>query len=273
MTRPSRNLQRLFFWKNVSGRVIPLLALLLLLSACAVVPVQENHLGNGAREWAAYMAYCGEREQDRKPFRLRGSVRFGMEENMHRATFLLWSNGGLPIRMDVLAGFNSVVARILETSDRFVAYSPLEKKALLYEGNSRIHLNLGKPLPFSPADLSLLMQGEFHKVFGPNSGDSWREGENFRFALAGRHVGNILDLRSDGLPVKWVRPGDWTLDIAYTEEIPPRPRRFEMSHQDGYRAIVLIKEREYPETVFSEEQLSLVLPEDTQLVPVRKAAY
>ena len=86
-------------------------------------------------------------------------------------TLLLWSNGYLPIRLDVMAGVGAIAARIQETQDSFTAYSPNEnKRHQVFHGAPAMQLNFGKPVPFALRDFSALMRGHFHEVFGMAEG-------------------------------------------------------------------------------------------------------
>ena len=52
------------------------------------------------------------------------------------------------------------------------------------------------------------------------------------------------------------------------DAVPPLPRRLTLTHSNGKRAILLIKEREKPAKAFTEEQMRLTLPEDVPLLPL-----
>ena len=58
------------------------------------------------------------------------------------------------------------------------------------------------------------------------------------------------------------------MEILYTDDASPLPRRLNLTHSNGKRAIVLVKEREKPAQAFTEAQLSLPLPEDVPLLPL-----
>ncbi len=59
--------------------------------------------------------------------------------------------------------------------------------------------------------------------------------------------------------------------IDYDEAVPPLPRKIAITHAKGYSAILLVKERERPQA-FTGEQLGLVLPEGTEVLPLREGA-
>lgn len=145
-------------------------------------------------------------------------------------SLLFWSNGTLPIRLDVMAGVNSLAARLLEDQNLFVAYAPGEEKALVHEGRERIQMNFGKPVPLSLRDFSALMRGRFHEVFGPVRGEkpSRTEEGNLRFLLRGGLQAGELDLTPAGLPVRWAQPDGWIMSIGYGDETPPLPYRIRL---------------------------------------------
>ena len=109
--------------------------------------------------WQAYQSYASARASDHGPYRLGGSLRYGSQGDTRRVETLLWSNGYLPIRLDVMAGIGALVARIQETQDSFTAYAPNENKAIVHKGPQRVQLNFGRPVPFSLRDFSSLMRG------------------------------------------------------------------------------------------------------------------
>lgn len=129
------------------------------------------------------------RASDHDPYRLSGSLRYGSQGDTRRVETLLWSNGYLPIRLDVMAGIGALVARIQETQDSFTAYAPNENKAIVHKGPQRVQLNFGRPVPFSLRDFSSLMRGRFHEVFGAAEGLNPRALPNgdIAFTLSGRH--------------------------------------------------------------------------------------
>ena len=146
-------------------RLILAALLVLSLQACAT---RGTEIGTSAPSdasnaaWQAYQGYASARASDHDPYRLSGSLRYGSQGDTRRVETLLWSNGYLPIRLDVMAGIGALVARIQETQDSFTAYAPNENKAIVHKGPQRVQLNFGRPVPFSLRDFSSLMRGRFH---------------------------------------------------------------------------------------------------------------
>lgn len=156
-------------------RLILAALLVLSLQACAT---RGTEIGTSAPSdasnaaWQAYQGYASARASDHDPYRLSGSLRYGSQGDTRRVETLLWSNGYLPIRLDVMAGIGALVARIQETQDSFTAYAPNENKAIVHKGPQRVQLNFGRPVPFSLRDFSSLMRGRFHEVFGAAEGSA-----------------------------------------------------------------------------------------------------
>lgn len=254
-------------------RLLLLALLALSLQACATRSPEIAHQpGASDAAWQAYQDYAYARESDHEPYRLSASLRHGAQGDTRRVTILLWSNGYLPIRLDVMAGVGALVARVQETADGFTAYAPNENKALVHKGSQRVQLNFGKPVPFALRDFSALMRGRYHEVFGAAEGLSPKKlpDGNIAYTLSGGILSGTLELRPDGLPARWSESGGWNMDISYGEENPPLPYKFKLTHPDGYTAILLVKDRQKPEAKFTDDQLALDLPAGTIIEPIKK---
>ena len=256
-------------------RLILAALLVLSLQACAT---RGTEIGTSAPSdasnaaWQAYQGYASARASDHDPYRLSGSLRYGSQGDTRPVETLLWSNGYLPIRLDVMAGIGALVARIQETQDSFTAYAPNENKAIVHKGPQRVQLNFGRPVPFSLRDFSSLMRGRFHEVFGAAEGLNPRALPNgdIAFTLSGGILPGMLELRPDGLPVRWSAEKGWVMDITYDDGNPPLPYKFKLTHPDGYSAILLVKDRQKPNAAFRDDQLALELPAGTIIEPIKK---
>lgn len=259
--------------------LLPLLLLLMGLCACARQP-QPGTLAeqaDAARVWERYLAVCDAANAPlaQKPYRLQMSLRYGTEGDTRRVTALLWGNGDDSLRLDVAAGVGVTVASILEDGEQFMVYAPNDHRAYFHYGAQKPLVNVGVPVPFGVGDLAALLNGRFGAVFGTQ-----RDGQprstlkgNIVYAVEGGHTPGSLELDAQGLPLLW-RDADgskgWTLTIAYDDNTPPLPRKLEITHAKGQRAIVLVKERNYPAVPFTEEQLRLTIPEGTPVLPLRQ---
>ena len=91
---------------------------LALLCACARQPVLETSPENRAvleQRWQKFAAIGAVDKLDKaEPYRLQLSLRFGTEGDTRRVTALFWGNSQRQLRLDVMAGVGTTVAKILE---------------------------------------------------------------------------------------------------------------------------------------------------------------
>ena len=271
------------------------LAAAMLLGACAprqseppALPLSREGSEAAARIWAAYEARS--RAAEGGPFRLNASLRYGPTNETRRVTVLVWGNGMQSVadsalspeaagvlRLDVMAGVGSLVARVRETPTRLTAFVPGENKAWEHQGSGRLLLHFGVPVPFSLTEFAALLQGRYDEVFGTKALDS-REVRGGRqvYTLDGERLPGTLELTPDGLPLRWCQQAGqltdsggsaaqaapcgsgWSMDLAYGEGAG-LPRRISVAHPDGQIAIFLVKTREAA-APFTPEQLDLKLP-------------
>lgn len=251
-----------------------LLCVALLLCACAKQP---PHPGAPEGEDAAILAHRWQAYMDagavaQAPYRLQMSLRFGEEGNTRRVTALLWGNGGRELRLDVMAGVGTVVAKILEDGRHFLVYAPLENKAYFHQGAASPLFKVGVPVPFSLSRLAALLTGHPMAAFGDHyAGAGLLPDGMARYVLEG-NPGGRLDLDASGRPVAWSEAAadGWRMEIVYDDGAPPLPRRLNLTHGSGKRAILLVKERERPVTPFTQEQMRLTFPEGAPLLPLSR---
>ncbi|ABM28568.1 conserved hypothetical protein [Nitratidesulfovibrio vulgaris DP4] len=230
-----------------------------------------------ATVWNAYKAYSAATERDTGPFRLETSLRYNAGDDGHRVIALIWGNGKAPLRLDIMAGIGATVAKIRETDDTFLAYSPNEQKAYHHYGDGKALFSFGVPVPFSVSDLTAMLDGRFGSVFGLRSAGEATlvPGMGIAYTLEGKRPGGSLVISEAGLPVRWTdgTADGWNLAVTYAEDADatatPMPRKLVFQHGKGYNAIILVKERVRLDTPFSPEQLGLELPEGTTLLPLR----
>lgn len=251
-----------------------LFCMALLLCACAKQPSRPGAPEGEdasilAHRWQAYTETGAVTEA---PYRLQMSLRFGEEGNTRRVTALLWGNGGRELRLDVMAGVGTVVAKILEDGQHFLVYAPLENKAYFHQGAASPLLRVGVPVPFSLSRLTALLTGHPVAAFGDeDAGASLLPDGMARYVLEGT-PGGRLDLDAAGRPVAWSEAAadGWRMEIAYDDGAPPLPRRLNLIHGSGKRAILIVKERERPASPFTPEQMRLTLPEGAPLLPLSR---
>lgn len=251
------------------------LGLTALLAACAgkgteQLPPPESPAA-AARSESLWQALA--RQSDRHapaPCRLSLSLRFGTEGDTRRVTALFWGNDDKHLRLDVMAGVGAVIANIVEADTRFLIYSPRENVAYFHEGSTKPLLKVGVPVPLALADLSALLNGRYLRAFGEgHTPVAAPSPDTAAFALEKR-FGGVLTLDAQGLPVSWTENGDkgWRMTILYDDR--QLPRRLDLLHANGQKAIVLVKQRDGVQRPFTEEQLGLALPEDTPLLPLSR---
>ena len=247
-------------------KILCLIVLMFMASACARQPVTVPS-ADGAGRWQAFVARSEAIKE--APYLLNASLRFGTEGDTRRVTALLWGNDSRSLRMDVMAGIGAVVAKIWESGDEFLVYSPTENRAFFHQGSNKPLLRVGVPVPFALDQLAALLNGRLVTVFG----DRYSDGR----ALANGHVGftlssatgGLLEIDAQGQAVAWQENGrrGWSMTIAYDDA--GLPRRVSLRHPDGQTAVLLVKERQAP-APFNNAQLSLLLPDSTPVLPLER---
>lgn len=253
-------------------RTLLLLCLAVLLTACAKSP-QLSATVDPAAATALWQRYEAASATPSRPFRVQMSLRYGPEGDSRRVVALLWGNTTDQLRLDVMAGVGVTVAKIAEEGDHFLLYDPGQQKAYFHQGTQKPLLVMGVPVPLGIGDLSALLQGQYGHVFGQTYSAAYATPDGIAYALDHDKLHGTLQLNTQGLPAQWQENGTkgWNMSIAYSEETPPLPRRIEINHPNGKRALILVKERDFPTKPFTPENLKLILPEDTQLQPLKAA--
>lgn len=204
-----------------------------------------------------------------QPYRIQFSLRFGEEGNTRRVTGILWGNDSENLRMDIMAGVGVVVAKISDSGNKFLLYSPRDNKAYVHEGEEKPLLKIGMPLPFNLQMLAALLEGQYARVFGTSyaSAEMTNTG-NIAYTLDQGPKG-ILEVDPEGLPVSWSQgKKGWQMSIS-PEENSRIPKSLKFINDDGKRAIVLVKEREKSEA-FNHEQMELSIPQGAPILPLSK---
>lgn len=255
--------------------VLVFMLMLMLLPACTKrIPTGTLAAPQEAQAvWQRYAALCAAHDVQ-KPYRVQMSLRYGTEGDTRRVTALLWGNNASHLRMDVNAGVGATVAKIQDNDDYFLVYAPTENKAYFHQGSQKPLLDVGVPMPFGVTALAELLNGRYGAVFG-NSHSSSAEmtsAGNMRYTVEhGRSTGT-LELDNQGLPLRWQDKDTqgWVVQFGY-EDGSPLPYKLDITHgKSAKRAVVLVKDRNWPTTPFTELQLHVILPEDTPLLPLRQ---
>lgn len=204
--------------------------------------------------------------QDDRPCRIQFSLRFGQENDTRRVTGILWSNDNQNIRLDVMAGVGTTVAKIMDKPGNFLMLSPQENKAYTHTGESRPLMRIGAPLPFDLSQLARLLSGQYIEVYGKGAiepGDSG--GDSVVYELE-RPAGGMLEVSRNGLPQLWRTP-NWSLRFKYSEN-ETVPGSLRLTGKGGKIALLLVKSREYPPEPFTKAQMNLDKPEGYMSLPI-----
>lgn len=236
------------------------------LCACARPTTPSAPVWDAASLWKNYEK-TAESMQMAKPFSLQGSLRYSTNTDSRRVLVLAWGNGSLPVRLDIMAGIGVTAALIREDADSLLIYAPEDHKAYYGTGAQKSLLSMGMPIPFSVAEMLALLNGRYHEFFGmAYSGTPTQQGQNAVFTLRESLIGGTLTIGPTGLPLRWEQKKDgWVMDLEYDEQLSPW--RIHISHPKGYQAILVVKERTSPPP-FTEQQMTLTLPEGVPLYPL-----
>lgn len=217
-----------------------------------------------------YAALCA-RQDAEKPYRIQASLRYGKEGDTRRVILLLWGNGPLPLRLDVMAGVGVTVAKIQDSEDSFLLHAIQEGKAYAHQGLEKPLFKAGVPVPVQLQDLANLLNGRFGPVFGTHPDGNPRQGAQglAGFSMTEGTLPGLLYLDAAGLPVLWKQEGGdgWEIRFRYDETHPSLPHRVDIRRPGGTSAVLLVKERNFPASLFTAEQLQLMLPSDTPVLP------
>lgn len=258
----------------------------LVLPACAprqaphVPPSAETTLPPdeaSARIWQRFRTQAATAEVMSGPFRISATLRYtDAKGETNRVSALLWGNGRAdspyPLRLDLLAGVGTVVAKVREDTNSFVAYAPGEQSAYVHEGDGRTLASFGVPVPLSLGDLTLLLTGRCGALFFPGAqhNDSGTPehtltAEGARFIIPDAKLPGVLELSSTGAPLSWREQGQggWIIGMEPGETNPLQPRRLRISHPKGYSALVVVKDISRVSPPYSGEQMGLILPPGT----------
>lgn len=248
----------------------------------AQAPGMEPRADKSSEVWGKYSKMAS--AESVRPFRLEGSLRYTPPKgNGNRLSFYLWSNGDEPFRLDATAGFGSTVIGAREAENDFLAYVPEDKKAYAHKGveTPRFVLpKLGEPLPLSIGNMAKLLEGRFDQLFDREYSlsaiaepgaypDLGRNFEGYSYTLLRGELPGELILNSAGQPVLWKGGDGWSMYMEYAETSDLKVRKLTIVHGKGHKAIIMVKERDYPER-FNDAQLALLLPSGVEVLPIKR---
>ncbi len=239
------------------------------MSACAASSVSLPNMEEQEGRWKKFI----QRSIEEKPYALQGSFRFGDSKNTNRVNYIFWSNGAVPLRLDVMAGVGASIAKILESKERILMYFVQDKQAILMDNFDEMNplVSLGMPVPFSFYEMSLLLRGGFNQVLqdihldSVKSKKSKTDYKKYTYYFSSLKMDGLVQLNKDGLPVHCEINNEWAFDIVYDDTAKLPSRVVISSLLDDYRAILLVKERSYPKE-YTEEDLRFPLPDGTEIL-------
>lgn len=258
----------------------PVLVLALALSGCAAgrvdTPVFTTR-DNAVETWQRFLNFSENAEAMTGPFLISANLHYAGDEGSQRLSAYFWGNGGAgnawPLRLDIMGGMHNIMAAIREDGRYFTAHIPGDNAVYVAPQGTGSLEAFGVPVPFSLADLSLLLTGRFDRFFlngSPGVPPASPVPTGFLFELpAEGHVRfpGTLIISPVGLPLAWSEAGGtgWNLDIEYpADSTRPLPRRLVFRHHDGKKATVVIRSLERVEK-FSDTRLELEIPAGTEM--------
>ena len=260
-----------------------ILAALVLLSACAKSPETARIPADpalAAANWNRFVAVSNQNETLAGPFRLNATLYYSGKEDSQRVTVYFWGNGDrnapLPLRLDILVGSGSVVAKAGEDARGLFIHVPREGK--VYSAGNGGLLAFDVPVPFALKDIAFLVAGRFAEVFLPGgTGSGMRPeplesvGDSVVYAVPGASLGGRVTIGADGLPVAWTDGAEngWTLTVEYwPDSTRPMPRKLYVRHAEGREATLIVRELSHPGAPFTPAQLELAIPPGAMLAPL-----
>lgn len=256
-------------------RYVTVVVCLLALGACGghrpqpMVPESEADI-----RWKSFQALSG---RPYAPAVLSGSLRFGPVNDTRRVTYLMWGNGGDPLRLDVQAGVGTTVAKVRVSGGEVLVYLPEEGKA--YAGldePDRALRTMGLPLPLGLADMAAFLEGHYAEALGspqPQGFQAVADDDGIVYSIRTERGPSELTLSPQALPVRWKLPRGWDVRVSY-DDATRLPRKVEgilpggtssaQPEKDSYRLILLIKDRQQP-LGFPAGELELSLPAGTAI--------
>ncbi len=254
-------------------RLLILALLAVALGACAKIqpsgePAAPDAAGRAWLEYENSVAKPG-------PYRIQLSMRYSDNNDSRRVTAIFWGNGtDDAMRLDIMAGVGANIAKIFDEGDHFLLLATGEGRAYFHQGGNKPLLQIGVPMPFGLKTLGSVLTGRYDQAFGLAYTGQVYTSKNglLAYNLPDKPLGGVLELNQFGQAVRWseTRGRGWSMNIDYDDATPARPRKIEVSHPGGQRAIVLVKEREKVSSPFERENITIKLPPGTELLPLKE---
>jgi len=138
------------------------LALAFVLACAACAPrVELPRYDDAGADFAAFRSRFSEPFALDGSLALRASLLYSTPKRSNRTDVQIFGDYGRPLRLDVRAGFGTMLALMREDKAGLLAYYPEQKKAYAHMDPVTGAQLLGLPFPFALRDLALVLSGHF----------------------------------------------------------------------------------------------------------------
>jgi len=254
--------------------------MLLLLSGCSIKNAPLVVQDDAMSRWTTFL----QRSESVSYDLLSCSLRFGPVNNTNRVTCLMWS--GLPggasspagmqnledrlIRIDLSAGFGTMVGQVLFFGDEMLLVLPREKAAYFgVASRESLHRILGISLPWSIQQLNHFLAGGLAGALDVLKPERYEKRDDGRVIYTCRLSDSAycdVELDHNALPVRLSVPGEWTMDITYDDQGRPLKLSGRMHSVEGEQRLVLQVKERHPGT--SAPGLELKIPAGFTVTPL-----
>jgi hypothetical protein len=246
----------------------------LLFSACGLVkPSLYEQLGeNKAALWEAFRNRT-ELGRPGDPVRISAALYYFGKTRKNRTTINLWGVSGQVMRLDVQAGFGTLVSAWLERQDYFLAYFPTEEVA--YAGSDLLagQKALGLSIPVTLLDLADLVMGRLDAM-APAQYDHAEEtltGVRYLFE-EGSLASLTLDTKGRAVAAAGREPTPFRIELSeYPEKGDGFPKRIVVK-TDEASALLRVKTLEHRIAPWPKQALELKLPKNTRIIWLKAEA-
>ncbi|WP_320171726.1 hypothetical protein [Maridesulfovibrio sp.] len=272
MYRPDHRPEKTSLNKPLAAVIV--LLLLVFAGGCAGHNIQQNYADDVYARFLAAYSGC-----NATGLKATGSLFYSAEGRGHRTTITLWGNAETPLRLDVRAGIGAYIAHIREDESGLTAYYPEQETVYTHSSPQRGVKLLGLPFPFSLKDLAGLVGGCYQSLIqstynsvNPVDGNGDRQ-----FFFNDGPLSSVT-LTGQGIPIGMTGCGEtpWRMELTSYEEGDSGkmlPGKITVYTENGGRAVLRIKTREFSASKWPDKSLEMQLPEGTRTVRLDRASY
>jgi len=175
----------------------------LVLSACAP-RVELPRYEDAGRDFAAFRSRFAVPATTGSGLAVRATLLYSTPKRTNRTDVQLYGDYARPLRLDVRAGFGSMLALMREDGAGLLAYYPDKKRAYAHQDPVIGAQLLGLPFPFALRDLAYILAGHFETLIpigGAPASLTALPGGGFAFIYTSGPV-RLLTLDSHGRPAR-----------------------------------------------------------------------